>query len=208
MRGPQFPKRLACALAAVLAALTLSSLISSCVSSRGGTAPGARISRKLYDRGIKTQKQLTSFFMSQNPHADKRQVRRLAALYIEEAAAEGINSDCAFVQMCLETGFLTFGGLVTPDMHNYCGLGAIDAEHRGETFATERLGVRAHIQHLHAYATTEDVKLNNECIDNRYRYVRPRGKAPTIAELAGTWAGDKDYGAKLEDLLVRLEASR
>lgn len=177
-------------------------LVLSCVS----TAGRSEISRNLTDSGIKTEEQLYDFFMSAHPDADKAEVARLAALYVQEAAAEGINSDCAFAQMCLETGFLRFGNLVTPEMHNYCGLGAIDADHPGETFATEQLGVRAHIQHLHAYATDESSVLNNECIDRRYRYVQPRGKSPTIEGLSETWAADKSYSAKLEQLLVRMES--
>lgn len=150
-------------------------------------------------------KQLFEYFISQNPRTDKAMVKRLAAYYIEEANAEGINSDVAFAQMCLETGFLRFGNLVTPEMHNYCGLGAIDTEHRGEVFANERLGVRAHIQHLHAYGTTSESVLNRPLIDNRYKWVKPRGKAPTVFELAGTWAADKNYGAKLDSMLSRME---
>jgi len=49
----------------------------------------------------------------------------------------------AFVQMCLETGFLRFGNLVTEEMNNFCGLGAIDEDNRGLWFGTEQLGVRA-----------------------------------------------------------------
>src|SRR5574344_667198 len=161
--------------------------------------------RNLSTPGIKNPRQLTEFFLSSNSSADRKSVLRLAELYVSEGAQEGINSDAAFVQMCLETGFLRFGNLVTPDMHNYCGLGSIDADHPGESFATEQLGVRAHIQHLHAYATTEDTVLKNECIDRRYRYVKPRGKAPDIFALAGTWAMDKTYGQKLDALLTRLE---
>lgn len=164
-----------------------------------------QISRVLYDQGIKSPKQLYNFFMANNPGADKKQIKRMAKYYVEEAAMEGINSDCAFVQMCLETGFLRFGGLVTPDMHNYCGLGAMDAEHPGEVFPNEQMGVRAHIQHLHAYATTSDVQLVNECIDRRYKYVNPRGKAPTIEGLTRTWAMDPLYDQKLERLLNMLE---
>ncbi|MBP5441826.1 MAG: glucosaminidase domain-containing protein [Treponema sp.] len=175
--------------------------ITSCVS-LGHRQP---ISRNLSGTAIKNQKQLTKFFMKQNPEADKKQVKRLAKLYVEEGLAEGINSDCAFVQMCLETGFLRFGNLVTPEMHNYCGLGAIDENNRGESFETEQLGVRAHIQHLHAYATTEEFQLANELIDRRYKWVQPRGKAPTVFELAGTWAADREYGNKLDVLLSRLE---
>lgn len=191
MRGRRFFRLIAAAL--ILA-------LSSCVATRRE----AIVSRTLYDRGVASADQLAEFFMRRNPAADRRQVRRLSALYVQEAAYEGINSDCAFVQMCLETGFLKFGGLVTPDMHNYCGLGAIDAEHRGERFRTEREGVRAHIQHLHAYATS-GIGLRNKCIDRRYKYVTPRGKARTIEGLSGTWAADRNYGAKLEALLEELE---
>ena len=144
--------------------------------------------------------------MMNNPEADRENVELLAGLYVEEAGMEGINSDCAFIQMCHETGFLQYGNLVTPDMHNYCGLGAINEEQRGLVFETEQLGVRAHVQHLHAYATTADVVLVNECIDPRYRYVNPRGKSPTIEGLAGTWAADRQYSEKLEQLIVRLES--
>lgn len=156
----------------------------------------------LSDVGIKTAEQLVNFFMKENPEGDREKVQRLAKFYIEECKIEGINSDCAFVQMCLETGFLRFGNLVTEDMNNFCGLGAIDSNQRGLVFKTEQEGVRAHVQHLHAYATTKELK--NPCIDTRYKYVKPRGKAPTVLELAGTWAMDKEYGNKLQGMLKRL----
>ena len=192
-------------IAVLLCALQLMSF--SCVSSRNVSNVGVEeCSRTIYVSGKKTAKQLAAFFASKNPDYPKKRVLALAKLYVKEAASEGINADVAFVQMCLETGFLRYGNLVTPDMNNYCGLGAIDAEHPGERFATPKLGVRAHIQHLHAYGTTEDVALNNECIDRRYRYVNPRGKAPTVFELAGTWAGDRAYGEKLDRLLSELGA--
>ena len=145
--------------------------------------PALTVSLKIDSAGQKSAEQLAGFFMSRNPDGDRDKVERLAKFYVEEGAAEGINSDIAFVQMCLETGYLKFGGLVTEDMNNFCGLGAMDAEHRGNVLETEQLGVRAHIQHLHAYGTTRE--LVNECIDNRYKYVKPRGKAATVFGLAG-----------------------
>lgn len=165
---------------------------------------GKEISRNLTDKGIKKDKELVKFFMANNNQISKKEIKKMAKYYIAECNIEGINSDCAFVQMCLETGFLRFGNLVTPDMHNYCGLGAIDAEHPGERFETVQDGIRAHVQHLQAYATTEDCVLKNECIDNRYKWVK-RGRAPTIFELAGTWAADQAYGQKLDGLLSKLE---
>lgn len=145
---------------------------------------------------------LAAFLVSHNPRADIDRVRRLASFYIEESLIEGVNADVAFIQMCLETGFLGFGGLVTEDMHNYCGLGAIGPEQPGLRFPDERTGVRAHVQHLKGYGSTE--ALVQELVDPRYRYVNPKGKAPTVHGLAGTWAADHEYGRKLEGLLDRL----
>lgn len=176
---------------------------SSCVSTSSQSQ--IAISRNLTDKPAKNSRQLYKFFMANNPGANKTLVKKLSKLYVSECAIENINSDCAFVQMCHETGFLKFGNLVTSEMHNYCGLGAIDAQNPGLSFANEKLGVRAHIQHLHAYATTEDVHLVNECIDPRYKYVLPRGKSPDIFGLSKTWAADQNYGIKLDNLLTRLE---
>ena len=154
------------------------------------------------DVGIKSEKQLVEFFVSKNPSCDLKKVKRLASYYVEQGKFEGINSDVAWVQMCLETGFLKFGLLVKPEMNNFCGLGAIDKNNPGLAFATEKDGVIAHIQHLHAYGTTR--KLNGKLIDSRYKYVNPRGKAPSVYELSGTWASDKQYGQKLANLLSLL----
>lgn len=164
-----------------------------------------KISRELLGTPVLNATELANYFLSQNPNEDKKHITQFASYYIQEAAQEGINSDVAFAQMCLETGYLTFGNLVTPEMHNYCGLGAIDAEHPGERFETEQLGVRAHIQHLQAYATTEDVKLNNELIDPRYNWVHKTKLANNVYDLAGTWAADKQYGEKLNAILDKMQ---
>lgn len=145
---------------------------------------------------------LSAFLVSHNPGADPERAGRLASFYIEESSIEGVNADVAFVQMCLETGFLKFGGLVTEDMHNYCGLGSIGPGQPGLSFPDERTGVRAHVQHLKGYGSADPLVL--ELVDPRYKYVNPKGKAPTVHGLAGTWAADREYGNKLEGLLDRL----
>ncbi|WP_371922029.1 MULTISPECIES: glucosaminidase domain-containing protein [Treponema] len=167
------------------------------------------IPKAIMGTGRMTQEQLVSFFLTQTAlaqaaEADQEKVKRLAGYYLEESAAEGINADIAFVQMCLETGFLRFGGLVTADMNNFCGLGAVNAENPGLAFPDEQMGVRAHIQHLKAYASAEP--LNLPSVDPRYRYVNPKGKAPYIYNLAGTWASDPAYGHKIDQLLRRMYA--
>ncbi len=186
----------------VLSIAIFSALLFSCMSSPRG---GKKCSRNLYDYGVKSPEQLTAFFLDNNGAKSYAEVHEIARHYVSEGAMEHINSDAAFVQMCVETGWLKFGGLVTEDMHNYCGLGSTDAAHRGESFATTQMGVRAHIQHLHAYATDVSVKLNNEFIDPRYSWPHKARNAKTVADLANTWAMDNAYGVKLERLLVNLD---
>jgi len=152
-------------------------------------------------KGIVPEEKLAAFLLQFNSQAGEEFVLSLAGYYVEEAAAEGVNHDTAFAQMCLETGFLRYGGLVTPDMNNFCGLGAIGPEETGLIFPDPRTGVRAHIQHLQAYAS--DGPLNQELVDPRYRYVK-RGAAPTIHGLTGTWAADREYSEKIARILKNL----
>jgi hypothetical protein len=151
--------------------------------------------------GVTGQTDLSAFLLSNNPGADPVFTEELAALYLEESAIEGINHDIAFVQMCLETGFLRYGGLVKPEMNNFCGLGSLSADNPGESFPSPQIGVRAHIQHLKAYASEKG--LNQELVDPRYRWVR-YGSAPTVEKLTGAWAADREYGTKIRDILERL----
>lgn len=164
--------------------------------------PNSFPSDKIMARGRKTATQLYNYFVSKNPQGNLARARELAELYIEECSIEGVNSDLAFVQMCHETGFLRFGNLVTPDMNNFCGLGAVSKANPGLRFETARMGVRAHVQHLHAYGST--VALKQTLVDPRYKYVLPRGKAPTLAGLTGTWAVDKNYDKKIYSFMKEL----
>ena len=162
---------------------------------------------EIMGKGVSAKEKLALFLMSNNAKVDSAFARYLAGIYIEEAAAEGVHHDVAFAQMCLETGSLRFGGLVTPDMNNFCGLGSTGARYsdgridRGAVFPNPRTGVRAHIQHLKAYASEEP--LNKELVDPRYSYVK-LGIAPTIHGLTGRWALDMSYGKKVTAILKQL----
>jgi hypothetical protein len=141
------------------------------------------------------------FLLQNNPRADRDFVRMIARLYAEEASFEGVNHDIAFAQMCLETGFLNFGGDVKPEQYNFAGLGAIGNGAPGLSFSDPRTGVRAHIQHLKAYGSEDP--LNLTLVNPRFRFVR-RGSSPTIEGLAGTWAADRQYAVKIHGILNRL----
>jgi len=138
-------------------------------------------------------------------------VRELAKMFLEEGRAEGVRGDVAWAQTLYETGYFNYGRIVMPDMNNYAGIGAIyeDRPGYGARFDTPRLGVRAQVQHLKAYAT--DGPLNGQCVDPRFHLVL-RGSAP-YAEWLGAadnpsgrgWAfPGGGYGAHIVAILGRM----
>lgn len=155
----------------------------------------------IISKGQLLTRRLVSFLWMHNPKADLELIERLAGTYIKEAAIEGVNHDIAFVQMCLETGFLRFNGDVRASQNNFCGLGATGQGEPGMSFATLEEGVRAHIQHLKAYATTEP--LSNPPVASRIGMVK-RGIATNYHQLTGRWATDPYYGKKIDMLLSRI----
>jgi hypothetical protein len=153
-------------------------------------------------RGRASVYQLIRFFKETNPRIGINYLTRLARAYIDEAEAEGINSDIAFCQMAHETNYLRFGDNVRPEQNNFCGLGATNDGEPGFSFPSIEIGVRAHIQHLKAYANARP--LRKKLVDPRFDKVS-RAQAPYVEYLSGTWATDPQYGAKLRQKLQTLE---
>lgn len=117
---------------------------------------------------------------------------------LEEAESEGVRAEVVFAQAMIETGWLQFGGDVAAEQCNFGGLGA-SGEVSGASFNaygsdSVRMGLRAQVQHLKAYASTDE--LNNECVDPRFSLVE-RGIAPSVYDLAGRWAADTEMGTKI-----------
>ncbi|MGQ9867144.1 MAG: hormogonium tapered terminus morphoprotein TftA [Pseudanabaenaceae cyanobacterium] len=153
--------------------------------------------------GATSEVQLELFLKNNNENALVT-FRDLPRLYREEGAIEGVNHDIAFCQMCLETGFLRFGNDVRPEQNNFAGLGAVGGGAAGASFPDRRTGVRAHIQHLKAYAST--APLVQPLVNPRFQFVS-RGVAPLVGQLAGRWAVDPLYGDKILALVRRLYES-
>ena len=126
----------------------------------------------------------------------------------EEAAAEGVRAEVVFAQSMVETGWLQFGGIVQPDQCNFAGIGATGDSPSASfnTYGTDsvRMGLRAQVQHLKAYASEE--ALVQECVDPRFSLVT-RGTAPDVYDLAGTWATDTEIGETIMDQVDALLAS-
>ena len=125
-------------------------------------------------------------------------LQEIVRLYISECTIEGINWDVAFVQMCHETGFLTYTGDVDPSQNNFAGIGTFDGK-PGHTFRTVNEGIRAHVQHLKAYASR--TPLSTLCVDPRYKVVQGIkdffGKCKSLKDLTGKWAADKQYHERI-----------
>lgn len=123
------------------------------------------------------------------------------SILYDEANQEGVRADVVFAQAMHETGWLQFGGDVKVEQYNFSGLGATGNGAAGDSFSDIRTGLRAQVQHLKAYASTED--LNNDCVDTRFSYVT-RGCAPYVEDLGGQWATDSAYGDALIQLIANL----
>ncbi len=158
---------------------------------------------RIMGRGSTSEVQLIMFLKGINEGAIG-QYPDLAKIYREEAMTEGINHDLAFCQMLVETNALAFNHGLDPSSNNFGGLGAPKGGSANASFPSVRIGVRAHLQHLKAYASQEPLVLRS--VDPRFPYVR-RGVAPSIDQLSGRWSADMDYGQKILALVRRLYES-
>ncbi len=138
-------------------------------------------------------------------------ITTFATILYEEAVAEGISPELVFSQAMKETGWLRFGGDVRAGQFNFAGIGATGEGAAGASFPSVRIGLRAQIQHLRAYADPQasPARLARPVVDPRFAYVR-KGSAPWIEHLGvqenpnGTgWATAKNYGY---DLVSMIEA--
>ena len=141
-------------------------------------------------------------------HGGAPDIQTFCQIYYEEATREGIRPEIAFAQCMKETGFLRFGGDVKIEQFNFAGIGATGNGNPGNSFPDVRTGVRAHIQHLKAYASTDP--LTQECVDPRFNYVT-RGVAPYVEWLAIAanpyhvgWASDPNYGVSIVAMVQNL----
>lgn len=162
-----------------------------------------------------TAQQMALFCRSKNstPQLTSCSLEQLAEMFIEEGEVEGVRGDVAFAQSLHETGYFKYGGIVLPTQNNYSGIGALNGNTTGQaaSFHDPRTGVRAQIQHLKAYASTE--ALVNECVDPRFSLVA-RGVAPYVEWLGAAdnpqgrgWAvPGAGYGANIVKLLGRIMA--
>lgn len=141
------------------------------------------------------------FVVRHNPNFDIA----IAEAYLAVGRRYGIRGDVALCQSILETGWFKFsdGTCVTPDQHNYCGLGVTQLGQKGQSFSTVEEGVTAQMQHLFAYACCKPLPAGEPLLDPRFKLVS-RGVAPTWAGLSGRWAANSRYAHSIMRLYAQL----
>lgn len=127
---------------------------------------------------------------------------RLAQIYLDEAKAEGIRGDVAFIQATLETG----GFAIMSGRYNFAGIGACDSCARGYDFSSLRMGVRAQIELLKAYADPRYSQATT-ARPSAYKWINTvpvKGTRQTWYSLGDSWSSDPAYGEHI--LALYLEA--
>jgi hypothetical protein len=165
----------------------------------------AKPSRNIMGGGsIKPQAVIAYVYAKEkNPPLDRGAIEKLINTYIKEAADEGVNADIGIAQMLHWTSNLKNSERVASC--NYGGLSAIDDwngrfPYRLRDGMTE--GVRAHIQHLKAYAK-EPLRLSK--VDPRYDIVFERDiTGITFEQVYKYWSDNPRYGKSIDDILIAL----
>jgi len=154
------------------------------------------------------QAKMVEYIKKRNPNPKLNcTVEDLVRFYYEEGQIEEVRADLALCQAIKETGCFSYGGDVVPEQNNYCGLGTTGNGVKGNYFSSPREGVRAHVQHLLAYASTRPPR--QVLVDTRYMLLKEKrpdifGEVTTWAGLNGKWAvPGKTYG---QDILTMLDS--
>lgn len=148
----------------------------------------------IFGSSVADVERMYRFVLTRNPNFD----RTIAEAFYELGKVYGIRGDVALCQSLIETGWFLFTGgtAVTPDQHNYCGLGVTKLGMKGHSFESVELGVKAQLQHLYAYACKKSLPRGEKIVDPRFDLVK-RGVASSWKELSGRWAANKQYATSI-----------
>lgn len=180
---------------------------------QNGKAEGRNAESQIYHsvitKSTTTVNQMVNYYNAKASYpayyaaTDAPDIRTFCQIYYDEATKEGVDPALAFTQSMKETAFLKFTGQVKIEQFNFAGMGVIDASTNGDSYQNVREGIRAHVQHLKAYAV-KNPTFSNAVVDKRYTpwFVKTcSGTAPYIEWLGISenpsgfgWATAKGYG--------------
>ena len=139
----------------------------------------------------------------------------------------GILVEVMLAQVCLETGYFNFGGVLNASYHNTCGLkitkgGGDKVASAHMKFKTWEEGIQAHADHLALYAgapkfpkyspncashLNEKYKANGTTQDPRH-FTYLYGCCKTVEGLSGTWATNKKYAEDLKKIIKQIQNTK
>jgi len=155
-------------------------------------------SRTVIGTGSLTPEKVIAYARRKNP-ALKQSDELVIRKYFEEASAEGVNVDLAIAQMLYWTVNMT----KRVSTNNFGGLSKIG--NFNGSFNDVTTGVRAHIQHLKAYA--KETPKQKPIVDPRYYIALERGsKGITFDQAYRIWSEKSIYGEKVETILRNLRS--
>lgn len=180
---------------------------------QNGKAEGRNAESQIYHsvitKSTTTVNQMVNYYNAKASYpayyaaTDAPDIRTFCQMYYDEAMKEGVDPALAFTQSMKETGFLKFTGQVKIEQFNFAGMGVTDASTNGDSYQNVREGIRAHVQHLKAYAV-KNPAFANPVVDKRYSSwfaANRSGTAPYIEWLGISenpsgfgWATEKGYG--------------
>lgn len=137
-------------------------------------------------------------FMASRSAGWKLPVTRLelAQMYVDEAAAEGVRGDLLLIQAVMETGWFRFdgNGLSDENDFNFAGINACDSCKSASKFESVRMGVRAHVELVRAYAD-ENYTSDDTALPAAYHVetIPVRGCCVMWSELGRRWASANGY---------------
>ena len=158
-------------------------------------------------------------FLKTNNSAPKLtcSVEELVYSFVRAGYIENIRWDIAFAQSIKETGYFKYGGQVLYTQNNFAGIGALNGGASGATFSSAFEGALAQMQHLKAYANTDDIAWK-KLVDPRFNLIAKRGWAPYLEWLGASenpnnskvftmgWAvPGAGYGASILEVLYRIK---
>jgi hypothetical protein len=123
------------------------------------------------------------------------------SMYIEEADAEGVNPAMAFAQAMNDTNFLRFGGELEIGDFVFFKDSSIETEELA--YDDIQSGIRAQIQHLKCYASTDDCFY--PVVDKQWSDT-VRGTLQDISGLGGVWNLDEAYGNSIISMMREMLA--
>jgi len=150
-------------------------------------------SRGVIGAGTTNPQRVIAYAKRRNPSLSNSNIV-IVNEYFKEAIYEGVNVDLAIAQMLYATDY--FRNRERIANCNYGGLS-------GASFQNWTMGVRAHIQHLKAYARQRP---NRELVDPRFSLAWERGSPGiTFEQVYPIWAPQNpSYGRIIEEILRNL----